>query len=171
MPSLLIRFLLCVSSYFPLTVIFAIQFFFKGQRWAGIVALAIGAAGLIGISVYLRFARRLNSIHIKIESVTRRDGEAMTYIVSYLLPFIALPSGDTASFVSLGIFLFVLFVLYMNSDMMHINPMLNLSGWHIYEITLPDGETRALVSHRRARKGRETKVIQMGDDILLEVDR
>ncbi len=171
MPSLLIRLLLCVSSYFPLALIFAVQFFFKGQRWAGIGILTVGVIGLIGISVYLRFVRQLNPMKIKVESILRRDGEAMSYIVSYLLPFIALPAGDAAFGISLCVFLAVLVVLYMNSDMMHINPMLNLMGWHIYEITLPDGEVRALLSHRRARKGRESYVIQMGDDILLEVDR
>lgn len=170
MPSFLIRFLLCLSSYFPLAVIFAVQFFFEGHRWAGIGTLSVGVLGLIGIIVYLRVARRLNTMSVKIQSVSRRDGEAMSYIVSYLLPFIALPSGDAASTVSLGVFLFVLVVLYMNSDMMHINPMLNLTGWHVYEITLSDGATRTLISKKRARKGREAKMIQMGDDILLEVD-
>lgn len=171
MPSFLVRLLLCLSSYFPLTVIFAVQFFFKGEQWAGIGALVVGVAGLIGISAYLRFVRKLNSMKVKIDSVVRRDGEAMSYIVSYLLPFIALPSGDVASCVSLGVFLTVLVILYMNSDMMHINPMLNLMGWHVYEITLADGETRSLISKRRARKGREANTIQMGDDILLEVTR
>lgn len=171
MPSLLIRFLLCLSSYFPLAVIFAIQFFFKCDRWAGIGALAVGVAGLIGISVYLRFVCRLNPMKVKVESVVRRDGEAMSYIVSYLLPFIALPTEDAANVASLGVFLFVLIVLYMNSDMMHINPMLNLMGWHVYEITLTDGETRALISKQRIRKGREANIIHMSDDILLEVDQ
>lgn len=170
MPSIFIRFLLCLSSYFPLAVIFAIQFFFKGNWWGGIGALVIGFVGLIGIGVYFLFVRRLESMKVEMESVVRRDGEAMSYIVSYLLPFIALPSGDAASCVSLGVFLAVLVVLYMNSDMMHINPMLNLMGWHIYEITLTDGETQTLISRRRARKGRKANVIQMGNDILLEVD-
>ena len=131
--------------------------------------MAIGVIGLIGIIVYLGFAHRLNTMKVKVESVLRRDGEAMSYIVTYLLPFIALPSGNAASCISLGVFLAVLVVLYMNSDMMHINPMLNLIGYHIYEITLQDGETRALISRRRARKGREANVIHMSDDIFLEI--
>lgn len=171
MPSLLIRFLLCLSSYFPLAAIFAVQFFFAGHRWAGVGALAVGAIGLVGIVVYLRVARRLNPMNVTIQSVSRRDGEAMSYIVSYLLPFIALPSADAASIASLSVFLLVLIVLYMNSDMMHINPMLNMVGWHVYEITLNDGETRTLISKKRARKGRVASTIQMGDDILLEVDQ
>jgi len=171
MVGLITRILLCVSSYFPLTIIFAVQFFFKGQRTAGFVALAIGTAGLVGMIVYLLTARLMNSMRVTVASVTRKDGEAMTYVVSYMLPFIALISEDAASTIGLAIFLFVLFVLYMNSDMMHINPMLNLGGWHIYEITLASGEVRALISRRRIRKGQEPNVIQMADDILLEVNQ
>jgi hypothetical protein len=170
MPSLLVRFLLCLSSYFPLTVIFAIQLLSKGEHWGAVLSLVLGFCGLVGIHVYLKFSLRLNPIKITIESVCRKDGEAMSYIVSYLLPFVALPWGDVASCLSMGVFLFVLVILYMNSDMMHINPMLNLMGWHVYEITLSDGEARSLISKRRARKGREASVIQMGDDIFLEVD-
>ena len=169
MPSRLIRFLLCLSSYFPLSLIFALQFFFKGKQWQGIASLAVGILGLIGLSVYLYFSKRLNPMRIKVESVARRDGEAMSYIVSYLLPFIAMPSGDAASIWCLGVFLFVLVVLYMNSDMMHINPMLNLAGWHIYEITLQNSDVFILISKKRTRKGSEINTIKMGHDILLEV--
>jgi len=171
MPSLLTRFLLCLSSYFPLTVILAIQFFFKGWCYAAAGTLAAGTLGLIGMSAYLRLARRLNPMRVKVDSAARRDGEAMSYIASYLLPFIALPSEDTASTIGLFIFLGVLVVLYMNSDMMHINPMLNLMGRHVYEVTLAAGEQRILISRYRARKGREVNVFQMSDDILVEVDR
>jgi len=170
MPSLLIRLLLCVSSYFPLAVIFAVQFFFKGRCWLVAAVLIAGVIGLLAMLVYLKTARRLTPMTVSIESVNRRDGEAMSYIVSYLLPFIALPSGGVANGISLGVFLLVLGVLYVNSDMIHINPMLNLFGWHVYDVTLGNGETRALISRRRSRKGRGAKVIQMGDDIFLEVD-
>lgn len=151
-------------------MIFAVQLYLRGHHSAAICAQAVGILGLGGIVVYLRVAKRLNTMSVTIQSVSRRDGEAMSYIVSYLLPFIALPSSDVASSVSLGVFLIVLVVLYMNSDMMHINPMLNLGGWHVYEIALSDGETRTLISKKRARKGREAQAIQMGDDILLEID-
>ncbi|HFD87403.1 MAG TPA: hypothetical protein ENJ35_06990 [Gammaproteobacteria bacterium] len=95
----------------------------------------------------------------------------MSYIVTYLLPFIALPSGDLASGISLGIFLIVLAILYVNSDMLHINPMLNLAGWHIYEVTLEKGEIFTLIAKVRVRKDMDLKVTQMGDWIYLEAGK
>src|ERR1043166_4789541 len=123
MPSLFIRLLLCLSSYFPLTVIFAVQFFSKGRYVAAIVSLSAGIFGLVGLSIYLRLARRLSALAVHVDSVSRQDAEAMSYIVTYLLPFIALPSGSMADGICLGIFLAVIAVLYVHSDMLHINPM------------------------------------------------
>ncbi len=168
MPSILIRILLCLSSYFPLAAICAVQFFFNGKRYAGIAVLAIGTLGLIGITIYLKVARRLNPISLNVQSVSRRDGEAMSYIVSYLLPFIALPTANPANIISLAVFLLALMVLYINSGMIHINPMLNLAGWHVYEATFENGDTAALLSRRRIRRGRDIRIIKMDDDIYLE---
>lgn len=171
MPSLLIRILLCISSYFPLILIFAIQFWFQGRRATSLIALGVGLLGLLGLLAYLAFAKRLNPVGVTVESVNRKDGEAMSYIVSYLLPFMALPSGELADTLSLAVFLVVLGALYVNSDMMHINPMLNLIGWHIYDLTLTDGEARSLISRRRVRRGHKLQAILMSDDIFLETDR
>lgn len=171
MPSLLIRLLLFLSSYFPLAVIFSVQLYLQQhQRWA-LVCLLAGLAGLVGLASFIRVSTRINPENITIASVSRRDGEAMSYIVTYLLPFIALPSGDLASGISLGIFLIVLAILYVNSDMLHINPMLNLAGWHIYEVTLEKGEIFTLIAKVRVRKDMDLKVTQMGDWIYLEAGK
>jgi len=170
MPSLLIRLLLFLSSYFPLAVIFAVQLYLQGHKGWAVACLLAGFVGLIGLTVFMKTHASINPLTIKVASVSRRDGEAMSYIVTYLLPFIALPSGDLASGISLGVFLIVLAILYINSDMMHINPMLNLIGWHVYEITLQKGDIYTLIAKKRIRKGTELKVTQMGDWIYLEAE-
>lgn len=138
----------------------------KDHKWVGLAILTVGTFGLIGLSIYLFIARRLNPITLKTLSISRRDGEAMNYIVSYLLPFIALPSEDIANMISLAVFLFFLGVIYINSGMIHINPILNLAGWHIYEATLENGNTCALLMRHPKRK--EIKAVKMDEDIYIE---
>lgn len=169
MPSLLVRLILCLTSYLPLTVIFAVQYYFNKKYITAVLLLVIGIVGLIITEMYLLTAKRLNPRSMSIQSMNKRDGEVMSYIVSYLLPFIALPSGSLADKISLGIFLIVLIVLYINSDMLHINPILSLTGWHVYDVSLTNGENYILLSRRAARKGREMKVINVCEDILMEV--
>ena len=170
MPSLFIRLMLFLSSYFPLLLIFAVQYFFESEfLWAALV-LAIGAASLLAVAVYLRSLRKMASIKIDVQSIARRDGEAMSYIVTYLLPFVALP-GDTAGLVSLGIFFVVLGVLYVNSNMIHINPTLNMAGWRIAEITLSSGEDVTLLYKKRIHRRQSVQAIQVGEGIFIEAQQ
>ena len=65
----------------------------------------------------------------------------------------------------------VIGVLYANSNMIHTNPMLNIAGYHIFEIEDGDGNTMALVRERSyIRTGSELNVISIGDYVLLEKD-
>jgi hypothetical protein len=168
MPSVFTRLLLFLSSYFPLTVIFFVLFLTK-NRTVAILVLTMGVVGLIGIALYLHTARRLNPTSVKVASLQRRDAEAMSYIVTYIIPFLAIPFQTLAEALSLGVFFFVLGVLYVNSNMIHINPTLNLSGYRLYEITLETGAVHSLITRRVVVRGDMVKVVKAGEGILLEV--
>lgn len=120
------------------------------------------------MAVYLRLIGRLGPVQIKPESVQRRDGEAMSYIVSYVIPFLAVPFSGWEQGVALAIFFVVLAILYVNSNLIHINPMLNLAGYHLYEITLDNGEVYHLIGRGRVVRGQTLLVVKAGDDILVE---
>src|SRR4029077_12548976 len=113
MPSILTRILLFLSSYFPLTVIFFCLLLGKNRPLA-IVILAVGGLGLLGISVYFRLARRLNPTRITVASVQRRDAEAMSYIVSYIVPFLAMPFQSLEEALSLAVSFFLIGFLYLH---------------------------------------------------------
>jgi hypothetical protein len=171
MPSLFVRFLLFLSSYFPLTMIFAAQLFWKDYRGLAWLSVGFGVAGILGVILLLWPSTKLQPHSIRVKSWARRDSEAMSYIVTYLLPFVALPTIDGGGGIGLGIFLFMLCVLYVNSGMIHINPTLNLAGWHIYEVVLENDDSYTLITRCRVRKGREIKVIDLDDNIYLEVKK
>jgi len=168
MPSILTRILLFLSSYFPLSVIFFFLLLSKHRQLA-IAILALGGLGLLGISVYFRLARRFNPTSITVASVQRRDAEAMSYIVSYVIPFLAIPFESLEEALSLGVFFLVIGILYVNSNMIHINPMLNLSGYHLYEITVESGATYSLISYREVVRGETLSAIRAASGIFLEL--
>ena len=169
MPSLFLKILLFLSSYFPLTLIFAVQLYWKDKLGLAIISLGVGALGVLGIVVYLMAVKRVNSMSINVVGRTRRDAEAMSYIITYLLPFVALPSSDPGDSISLGIFILTICILYINSGMIHINPTLNLVGWHLYDVTLDDGSTCTLLTHNRIRRGREIAVVDIDEGVYMEV--
>jgi hypothetical protein len=93
----------------------------------------------------------------------------MSYIVTYLLPFLAVKLNDPTDLISLGIVFAVIGLLYVNSNMIHTNPVLNIVGYHIFEIEDSDGKTTALVCKRSyIRTDSEIDAISIGDYVLLE---
>lgn len=169
MPSLLVRSLLFLSSYFPLALIFFLLFIGQQPIWA-IVVLTIGTAGLIMLLLYFfQFARRLAPIQERIVGLHTRDGETMSYIASYIIPFVAIPFGGWQQALALLIFVLVLGIVYVNSNMIHINPMLNLMGYHLYEITVEhSGEPYSLITRRRIERGETLRLVDIGSGIFLE---
>ena len=167
MPSILTRLLLFFSSYFPLTVVIAIVFFEKNV-YVALGALLLGFIGLFGTLFYLRHASTLSAVRVKVKGHQRKDGEAMSYILTYLIPFAVLPSAEWEKIVSLGIFFVVLALLYINTNMIHVNPMLNIFGYRIYELSMDDGAVHALITKRRVIRGSEIKVVEIDEDIYLE---
>jgi hypothetical protein len=132
--------------------------------------LAIVAVfSVVVLFVFLRAARKLAADKIKVDSVLSRDGDAMSYIVTYLLPFLAVKLSDVTDVASLGIVLLVIAILYVNSNMIYTNPVLNIVGYHIFEIQDDEGKTTALICKRAyIRTGSEIDVISLGDYVLLE---
>lgn len=95
----------------------------------------------------------------------------MSYVVTYLLPFLGAPFVTVEQGIGLAIFFAVLAVLYINSDMIHINPTLNLVGFHIYEVELANGEIQSLIARRRPRRGQRIAVVETAEGVLLEVKK
>lgn len=166
-PSPLTRLLLFLSSYFPLSLIFFITLV-REHRYVASSILAVGTGGLLWMLLYLRKAQSLSAVRVKIAGFQRRDAEAMAYIVTYIIPFLVIPLHEWKEGLSLSIFFVVLGILYVNSNMIHINPMLNLFGYHLYEITTEDGSVHSLLARRSIRHRETVNVVTLGDEIFLE---
>jgi len=119
---------------------------------------------------YLKQSATLAVDHVVIEKISGKDTEAMSYIVTYLIPFLDIKLDEIASAVSLLLFFLVLGVLYVHSNLIYINPTLNLLRYHLFEIELEGGMTSALLSKRRfVERGASITVVSLGEQILLEV--
>jgi hypothetical protein len=168
MPNIPTRLILFLSSYSPLFVIIAMRGWHDSRRIA--IGLAIVAVlSIIVLFVFLRVVQRISPGKVSIASVVSRDGDVMSYIVTYLLPFLAVKLDDPTDVASLGIVFAVIGLLYVNSNMIQTNPVLNIVGYHIFEIEDGDGKTASLICKRSyVRTGSEIDAISIGDYVLLE---
>jgi hypothetical protein len=168
MPNVPTRLILFLSSYAPLFLIIAVRGWKDSRNIA--IGLAIAAVlSVIILFVFLRVVQKLAPDKVGVSSVISRDGDAMSYIVTYLLPFLAVKLNDPTDLVSLAVVLFVIGLLYVNSNMIHTNPVLNIAGYHIFEIEDSNGKTTALICKRSyVRVGSQLDAVSVGDYVLLE---
>jgi len=164
----LTRGLLFLSSYVPVFLIFSILGWNSYGYWS-LVPSVVGVLGVIGILVARQWVRTTAAIPITVDSVQRKDAEALAYLVTYVLPFLDLKLEELSKVASLIILFATLAVIYINADMLHVNPTLSLLGWHIFEVGTPAGRSHMVITRRRrVLKGEVLDTITLADAIQWE---
>ncbi len=88
------------------------------------------------LSFFLRYKKKekINKEHLKIVSVESQDGNLLSYIFTYVIPFIG-ASGDK-EFLTRGLLMFFIASFYMTSELLIFNPLLRWRGYYIYKIII-----------------------------------
>ena len=170
MPSLPFKVLLFLSSYFPLFTMLALLSWDKGKCNVAIGFAVIGIVGLLGLEIYLRYVRlKLQPESLQVKKADRKDAEVLGYIVTYLIPFLADFSKSPVELAALGLFFVVIGFVHINSNMIHINPMLHARGYHLYEVEGDDGNTYTLLTKNKVRANSTHRCVVIGEHIFLEL--
>lgn len=167
MSTRLARAVLFLSSYAPLALIFT-GLFWRDHPTAAAVNLAMAVLSLLGLGAFFLGAHRLAPRQSKVVYVRGRDDQVMSYVMSYLVGFLSVAFGDVRQLLALAAFFLLLAFIYVNANVIHVNPTLNLLGYHLYEVTLEDGETYNLIARGRIRRGATLSFVTIGGDILLQ---
>lgn len=168
MPNLLTRFLLFGSSYSPLFIILAVRLS-QTQQLLAIVLIGFCLVSAGGLAVYIVAVSRL-APHTGIPREAKtRESEILSYVVTYLLPFLSFSFKGWRDVVSIGVFFSVIAILYVTSSMIHVNPLLRLVGFHMFEVTFEDDSTRLVLTRRtRIRGGQPMPMVSLAPNIELE---
>jgi hypothetical protein len=133
MPRLPFRIALFLSSFSPLFGLMAfVNRCTPAAMWTLSAACAVGVLGLLAVMAALRAEAGSN---IVVQRATPMDGEVLSYIAAYLVPFLGLDLTETNDIVLFCGFLVVLCVVYINSNMLFVNPLLSIAGFHAFEVT------------------------------------
>ncbi len=163
------RSILFLSSYAPLFLIMGIRSSLESLPIA-LVFYAITGMSVITLTLFLNTVKQYSSHTVTVVKVESRDSEMTSYIVTYLLPFLVVSFNDPATTVSLAIMLGVIAIVYVQSNLIHINPLLNVLGFHLFEAETEDGKLTSLIcKHTYVRTRSTLNVVSLGDYIMMEV--
>lgn len=142
-----VKLILFFSSYSPLFFIFAIQNSFENiyVNWS---LVGVGIFSILSLIFVLKNVKANAGHYVKVTGVNLKDGESMSYIVTYLVPFLDLDFSNITTTSSLIILFIILAILYINSNLIYTNPILNLLTYHIYEVQIDDSKTIMLITKK-----------------------
>jgi hypothetical protein len=144
----LAQFGLFLSSYAPLFGVFALLDSF-GAGWPTKVCIGLAILGIVLPLVMLIGVKRLAPQALRVEQAQVRDGDALAYIATYLVPFAAVTATTARERGALGLFVLMITVLYVRSELFYINPLLALVGYRLFQVTSPGGSSVVLLTRRR----------------------
>jgi len=176
-PNSAFAFALFLSSYSPAFLILAVRSVDRSGTlfWISIVLAALSAGAFL---LFIHVARTGGPFRATVEDVEPRDGDLAAYVATYLLPFVVVFGATVQDVIALGLFLFFIGLLWVNSRMVYLNPLLALIGYHVYVVQLrtigaPAADTLPrsfLLSHRRdVRAGAEVKPDRIAPGVFIDL--
>ena len=170
MPRLPFRIALFLSSYAPLFALLA--WTNRGTTWVWLTLAIVAVLSVVALAVVFRIKATDVGPRLVVARSTPDEGEVMAYVSTYLLPFLGLDLSSTTGIVVFLGFLVVVGVVYVNSNMLFVNPLLSVAGYHTFKIVDPDGAEYRLVTRRKDLEvGAALRPAQVGRYVRLEVRR
>jgi hypothetical protein len=124
---------LFLSSYSPLFALLALRTYHKSTAMFDLSCVALIIA-LAGIAAFLLAATFRHAERHRVLSAQSRDGDVAGYAAAYLLPFLGIFGAGWRDVLALALFIALIGVIYVQSRMIYVNPVLIMLGYHLYSV-------------------------------------
>lgn len=166
-----VKILLFVSAYTPLFLIFILRYidFHTIYFWISVTILVI--INLIWIPIF-KMTKGWTKNTFTVKTSVNRTSDALNYIIAYIIAFLGFQFDLWQDWASLIILLVVIFFVYIHSNLIFVNPLLNIGGYKINDVEAVEGGNLVLITKRNTlRKDEKIEVKNITDNIYLEVSR
>ena len=168
-----VKSLLFFSGYAPLGAIWITILWQDRKEEIVLTIIVVLAVVVISSLVFLygfvKWAENEDGDIRPISHSQRRDDQLVSYIVTYAVPFLAIPSEGSVVAIGFGIFFLMVFALQIKLNLLYINPILAVFGYHLYEVSMED-KTLILLTKQENPPEREVHAINLASTILVATD-
>lgn len=174
-----VLFCLFISSYTPLFLILVVRdlnlenYVKSGlfaQPWFAVPLLVGPIVANLTLWWMFQKARLQEPDQITLSRISPKGAEALNYIATYIIPFVSFSTQKLNDVVAIGLLLMVLGLVYVQSNLIHINPMLSAFGYGVFEVETSNGLHLFLVSRTASVRRRSSiRVVRLSDSVYLEV--
>lgn len=157
------------AAYAPLLVLLAVLDSFR-LSWLRWTLVGAALAGVIGTVVFLLVAiPRRNATVERVHAAKPREGEALKFFASYVVPFFVTATAPSPARWGLLIYLGMIALLYVQGDLYFSNPLLAALGYRIFELNRADQGFLLVISRSwHIAPGEILLLVPMGGYIFFE---
>lgn len=171
--SVALRVRLFAVSYSPLAAILAVthsQGILPPWRHVAFWAMAVLAvAGLLDARRLPKSLQKKSHRSVTLTGITDEGAAVAAYIATYLLPFLGFDLADWRSVVALVLYLSVLLVVFLQTDLALVNPALYLAGWKVIGGKWEGRRVLVLLpTHCDIHEGQDINVVTMDRFFILD---
>lgn len=191
------RLTLFLVSYLPLFLIISFSQIYKYRdllNWGGInkdsffifveyfgaitVLGAFSIYGVLGLYFLLKnISRRAatSGIPVKVIDIENKNSESISYLFTYLIPFVFQDLSQLTNVFSVAVLLVVTFLIYSNSSMLLINPTISMK-YSLYMIEYEEGVSikskkgMVISRNRFLEEDDKIKIKKIGHKLFFAVD-
>lgn len=169
---LLVKLGLFLSAYLPLFFILAIK------NWYNITAIIILLIVVLFsfiwfLLIWVRKKETTDSFNVV--GIENKSKDALTYLVPYIIAFISFDMTKWQDLTALFVLMLLLFAVYVNSDLLYINPLLALFSYQVYQVEVRKVAAGCdekkweitILSSEKIHVGDNLKVRNLSDNVFL----
>lgn len=158
--------ILFLSSYTFLFLIFILKNLTNQYLIYTLVGIILISNVILFISI--KRCRALADEFVKIKSVENINSVNSAYLITYIIPFLAIDFTNIIDLSSLALLFVVFAFLYIKSDMIYVNPTLNFIGYNLVEIRTDKDDKLILITKEKSKvKLEKTKFRRLTNSILV----
>lgn len=129
-----VKIILFISSYFPLLLIFAFQYWNFSHHAISLFCISLAILSC-GVTLFLiEDSKKLQAKTYFIDSINDQSDLSLNYLYTYIIPFLSFSYNDLIGVFSVSIFVVMTAIIYINSNLLYINPFLNIMGYSMFKI-------------------------------------
>lgn len=177
-----IQILLFLISYIPLYLILFLQNlnvqFYDHGRFIGfesvlshnITSIALLTLILISVSFYwilFKVATKISPVELQVKTVYDNHDEHLSYLATYILPFVGLKFDTWQNLLATIALFFVLGHIYIRTNLILTNPTLTLFQFSISKIEVEGANDPRIVIHRKPIVPGRANLIHIDKSIYL----
>jgi hypothetical protein len=162
---------LLASAFAPLVLIVAVLRVGDLGPW-GWVLIVVSLVAMLLLGAVLRTAARIQAHTAETTAVRRADERVLGFTGSYLVPAVVVLFGgkDWVTAVATTVLVALLAVIYVRGGLYHLNPVLALAGFRLYEVTEQNGHITMLLTRQEfLRQNGRVTYRRLGGDVAIQL--